>query len=185
MKRYIISGCAFITVLFIIISARLYPVAIVNGSPVWYRAWNRYLMGSGHALALQARSEGTQFNLDAALISLIKKDTLTALIEDKILAQGARKLLPDFDGMSDMRIKEAIESSAGVKDVVLFMYGFSVEDFHNFVLLPQSHREVIQNEFDKQKINVPAWLAGIKKKAHVRIILNSYTWDGDIVIEAL
>jgi len=184
MKRYIIiAGCVFIVVLFIIVSARLYPVAIVNGSPVWYRAWNRYFIGSGHALALQARSEGTQFNLDIALVSLIKKDTLTALIEDKILAQEARKLFSDFDGMSNIRINEAIDSSAGVKDAALFMYGFSVEDFHNFVLLPQSHREVIQDEFDKQKINVSAWFAGIKKKAHVRVMLDSYIWDGDMVIE--
>lgn len=181
MKRYIIIGAfSFVTaVLLIATLTGLYPVAIVNGSPIWYLTWNRYFQGTSHALAVQARAAGTQFNPDFSIISVVKKDTLRALIEEKILTEYARTLFPAFDSISEQKIRDAIKSSANVSKAAELMYGFGEEDFHDFILLPQSHREVIQEEFNKQKISLSAWLAGIKKKARVKLILIPYTWDGD------
>ncbi len=180
MKKSItIFGLIPLALCAIIFFARLYPVAIVDGSPIWYRTWDRYFQGTGHALAVQARSTGTQFSPDASLISVIKKDTLSALIEDTILTAAARKLFSEFDTESEERIHDAIGFSANMGKAAQLMYGFSAVDFHDFILLPQSHREVIQDNLDKQKIDFSAWLAGIKKKAHVRFFLVPYTWDGD------
>lgn len=181
IKRYIIiAGCACFFI-FIIIFARLYPVAVVNGSPVWYRTWDRYAMGIVHALIVQTRLTGTEFHPDGGMVSAIKKNSLNQLIEDIILAKAGSTLFHDFNGISNQRIHDAIASSPDLENAALLMYGFTTEDFRNFILLPQSRREVIGNEFDKKKINVEAWLAGIKKKAHVRLILTPYTWDGDTI----
>lgn len=182
IKRYIvIAGCVCIAVFVIIIFARLYPVAIVNGSPVWYRSWDRYVRGSIHALEIQAQTAGTEFNLTTEVLSAIKKNALRALIEDAILARTGNILIPRFDIMSNQKIHDAIAISANIEKAALFMYGFNAVDFHDFVLLPQSRREVIQDEFDKKKINVVAWFAGVKKKARVRLIIHPYIWDGDTI----
>lgn len=181
IKQYvIITGCVCLAI-FIIIFTRLYPVAVVNGSPVWHRTWDRYVAGILHALIVQTRSTGTEFHPDGIMVSAIKKNALNQLIEDIILAKGGSTLFQDFNSMSNQRIHDAIASSMTIENAALLMYGFNTTDFRDFLLLPQSRREVIQNEFDKKKINFEAWLAGIKKKAHVRLILTSYIWDGDAI----
>ncbi len=182
IKRYIIiAGCVCVAVFVIGVFARLYPVAIVNGSPVWYRTWDRYVKGNIHALAVQAQSAGIEFNLNTEALSAIRKDALRALIENALLAQAGNILVPRFDLISNQKIHDAIATSTHVEKAALFMYGFNASDFHDFVLLPQSHREVIIDKFDKQKINFAAWVAGVKKKARVRIIFNSYEWNGDTI----
>lgn len=182
IKQYIIiAGCVGVTVFIIIISVKLYPIAIVNGSPIWHRTWDRYYRGALYTLIIQTRAAGTEFNPNASMVSAIKKNALGTLIEDTILAQAGIRLLQNFNAVSDRRIHDAVASSTHIEKAALLMYGFNAADFHDFVLLPQSHREVIQDEFDKQKINFAAWFAGAKKKAHVRFILYPYTWDGDTV----
>ena len=183
MKRYIflIAAAIVIAVPVIIIFGRLYPVAIVNGSPIWYRTWDRYLQGTGHALVVQARAAGTQFNPDPVIAAAIRKDTLSALIEDSILAQQARILFPGFDGTSEQKIQDALGSSGNIEKAAQLMYGFGTADFRHFILLPQSRREVVQDTLGKQNINFAAWLSGAKKKASVHILLRGYGWDGDNV----
>ena len=182
MKRHIfIAIVVLIAVPAVIVFSRWYPIAIVNGSPIWYRTWDRYVQGAGHALTAQARAAGTQFSPDSVVVSVIKKDTLSALIEDNILAQQARALFPQFDRMSEQKIHDALGSSANIGKAAQLMYGFGIADFHHFILLPQSRREVVQDELDKQKINFAAWLSGAKKKARVHILLSGYGWDGDAV----
>ena len=160
---------------------RLYPVAIVNGSPIWYRTWDRYLQGTGHAFALQARVTGKQFDLDATVISVIKKDTLTALIEDRLLTQQGRIVFAQFDKRSDEHVFDAVGTSTNMGDAAKLLYGFSEADFHDFILLPASRREVAKESMDKQKIDFVTWLAGVKKRAHVQLLLNGYIWDGESV----
>ncbi|MEK7083315.1 MAG: hypothetical protein AAB972_04015 [Patescibacteria group bacterium] len=44
IKKYIvIIGCFCVIIFVIIVFARLYPVAMVNGSPIWHRTWDRYV----------------------------------------------------------------------------------------------------------------------------------------------
>ena len=63
MKWYIlIAVVVLIAVPAVIVFGRLYPVAIVNGSPIWYRTWDRYVQGTGHALTAQARALFPQFD---------------------------------------------------------------------------------------------------------------------------
>lgn len=165
----------------VMVFAKLYPVAIVNGSPIWYRAWDRHFRGTVHALTMQARSAGAQFDVDANMISAIKKKSLNTLIEDTILAQAGSTLIPKLIAYSNQKVHDAMATSSDIEKAALFMYGFNAADFHDFVLLPQSRREVIQDEFDKKKINVAAWFAGVKKKTRVRLIINPYIWDGDTI----
>lgn len=177
----IIAGCVCITVVIIMIFARLYPVAMVDGSPIWYRTWDRYFKGTIHALVVSARSRGAESNMNAEVLSAIKKSALHTLIEDAILAQAGSRLVSKFDVISNQKIRTAIATSTNIEKAALFVYGFNAQDFHDFILLPRSHREVITDEFDKQKINFAAWFVGAKKKARVRLMFNSYEWDGDTI----
>ena len=184
MKRYVFF-VAILLVVFVatVIIGRLYPVVSVNGSLIWYRTWNRYLQGIGHALAIQARASSSKFDLDIAVASAIKKDTLATLVEDRILAEAGSQIIPQFDARAAHRVSEAIATSTNLGKAAQFMYGFSQADFNRFILLPESRREIVRDELEKQGINFEAWFANVKKKTHVQIFMNRYVWDGDRVIE--
>ena len=126
----------------------VYPVAIVDGSPIWYSTWNRYLVGMGHALDVEAKSTGQKFAPTTAVAQELQRGTLTTLIENKILERSARVLLPDLDVLSEQKVTTVLSASDHVGDATQFIYGFDVNDFHDFILLPISRREVIQSEFD-------------------------------------
>lgn len=181
-KSYIIiTGGLFIVAIIIISSAKLYPVAMVNGSPIWYRTWDMSLMGTAHALTVQAKAAGTVFNPDPVVISAIRKNMLASLIEDKILAQKGRSIISDFDAKTEEHIIAALASSTDVGKAAHLMYGFGVADFHDIILVPQSRREIARAVLEKQHLNADAWLAGAKKKADVQIFLTGYRWDGESV----
>ncbi len=181
-KSYIIiSGIALIAIFTVISFAKLYPVAMVNGSPIWYRTWNLSLQGTSHALTMQAKAAGTAFDPDPIVAYAIRKSTLAALIEDKIIAQKGRSIMSDFDAKTEEYIAAALASSTDVSKAADLMYGFSANNFHDIILAPESRREVARNALEKRRLNSDAWFSGIKKKADVQIFLSGYRWDGETV----
>ena len=170
-----------VTSMLIVSIWHMYPVAIVDGSPIWYPTWNRYLSGMGHALDVEAKSTGQKFAPTTAVAQELQRRTLTTLIEDKILERSASVLLPNLDELSEQKVTSVLSTSDHLGDATQFIYGFDAKDFHDFILLPISRREVIQSEFDAKKISFDTWLAGAKKKAHVRVLIGQYSWDGDKV----
>jgi len=165
----------------IIFFAKCYPIAMVNGSPIWYHTWSLSLQGTSHALTMQAKAAGTTFDPDPTVASVIRKSTLTALIEDKILTQNGQHIISDFDTKTEEYITTALASSTNVGKAASLMYGFGLADFHDIILIPESRREVARDALEKQHLNSDAWFAGIKKKANVRIFLSGYRWDGETV----
>ncbi|MDP3778994.1 MAG: hypothetical protein Q8R30_03075 [bacterium] len=165
----------------IISFTKWYPIAMVNGSPIWYRTWNLSLQGTSHALTMQAKAAGTAFDPDPIVVYAIRKSTLAALIEDKILAQKGRSIVSDFDAKTEEYIAMALASSTDIGKAADLMYGFSASNFHDIILAPESRREVAHNALKKLHLNSDAWFAGIKKKADVQIFLNGYRWDGETV----
>ena len=185
MKKitYIVAGVVALLICVVIaVSVKhLYPVALVDGSPIWYSTWNRYLSGMGHALDVEAKSTGQKFAPTTAVAQELRRGTLTTLIENKILERSASVLLPNLDDLSEQKVASVLSTSDHLGDATQFIYGFDAKDFHDFILLPISKREVIQSEFDAKKISFDAWLAGAKKKARVRVLIGEYYWDGDKV----
>ena len=144
MKYIGIAGVLIVIIAIFLVSEKLYPVAIVNGSPIGERTWERYLNGVNHALILQAQRDNQRFDIDADTLALLEKSTLTALIEDRIIAQNAAILIPEFTQSSEQYITMAIGTSTTLGKAAQFMYGFGEKDFHDFVLLPESRREVVR-----------------------------------------
>lgn len=187
MKRYIILAIIIGVIGGPILAGAIgfYPIAIVDGSLIWFKTWNRSFQATGHALVVQARSGGTQLNLDPAVVAVIKKDTLAALIENQITARVGRKLFAKFDDESEKRVKDAMGVSKNIGEAAQLMYGLNVADFHDLILLPQSREELAQEILEKEHIHFAAWLSGIKKKAHVTIFVKGYSWDGERIRETL
>ncbi len=176
---FIITGALITASGIVFYMAKIYPVALVNGSPVWYRTWERSLGGTAHALAVQARANNTPFTPDALLISAVRKETLSSLIENKIIISQGRVLVSQFDTETEKRVAKAVGGSPNIEKGAQFMYGFSAANFHDLILLPQARREVVHEELMRVNISFDAWLSGDKKKSRVHIFLPDMQWTGD------
>lgn len=70
---------------------------------------------------------------------------------------------------------------AKLEDNVSRLYGWSFEDFKKLILLPQSRRLMLAEEFEKENIDPDAWLEKRKKEAKISIYLLRWKWeDGEV-----
>ena len=180
-KYFVLSALLLFVAGAVVIFGKFYPIAIVDGSFVWYRTWQRLVQGTGQAVVMQATASGQKIPADMQIGSVIRKGTLTALIEDAIIRRRAGGVITHFEAES----KEKVDRIAGDKDkmqrAAKLMYGFSLAEFNNLILMPQSRREVAGEELEKQKIIFDDWLKDAKKDAVVRLLFVPYSWDGELV----
>ena len=180
MKKWyiLIAGMLCIIAGIIMAAERVYPVAIVNGSFVWYRTWNRLERAMEHALIVELTASKTKLPADNQVALIIKKDTLTQLVEDRILIQKGKKEFVNFESRSQDRINGIVSDKNKMEKAAAFMYGLNREAFNDLILMPQSRREVAQEDLEKQHISFEDWFLQAKKEAHVRLFFTPFTWDG-------
>ncbi len=162
---------------------KIYPVAFVNGSPIWYRTWDQYSRSMRHSLIIELKNVQQSFTPSTDFDMVVQKESLRALIEDRILTQSARALFPQFNFMSEERIASVISAFVDVKNAAQSLYGLNKNDFYTLILLPQAHREVAEIELDKKNINFAVWLAGVKKKTNVTVLSSRFFWNGEEIKE--
>lgn len=181
-KWYIlIVGVLFIIAGVIMATNKIYPVAIVNGSFVWYRIWNKLERATEHALIVELTASKTKLPADNEVALIIKKDTLATLIEDVILTRKGKKEFVNFESRSQDHIDRLISDKGKMGKAATFMYGLDAEAFNDLVLMPQSRREVAQEDLEKQHISFDDWFLQAKKEARVYLFFTPLTWDGQYV----
>lgn len=182
MRKFFIFGLVVIVAVFFVVRAGFYPVAIVEDGVVFKRTWKMAEAASRRFLAAKVY-EVEKSNFDFSLpenqeiLDSIKKDTLTFLIEDIVLAKAGRELLSDFENLTEQRVNEAL-SHQNMAEAATILYGLDASGFKKMVLLPQARRDVLG---DALGVDFDAWLEDAKKKADVRLILVPYRWDGEAV----
>lgn len=159
-----------------------YPVALVNGHPLWNRDWVSLQQATLHALALQEHASGRSLDiLDAKNINLIlavKRDTLGSLIDDAIVSQNGGVLVANLAETAMQRFNAAVKNRDNLQHAAETVYGFTIDKLQNLILLPQSRREIIQAELEKQQKNFQQWLENGKKEARVKLFFVPFRWDG-------
>lgn len=178
-KWYIfIGGALFIIVGIIMAVNKMYPVAMANGSFVWYRTWYTLERATEHALIVELTASKTKLPADNQIARIIKQDTLTSLIEDVILTQKGKKEFTDFESHSQDRVNRAVSDKNKMGKAATFMYGLGASAFNDLILMPQSRREIAQEDLEKRHISFDDWFLQVKKEARVYVFFTSFTWDG-------
>lgn len=177
-------------VLFFGISSSI--VAMVDGRPVWKKDFNEavdlmvkyYDTAGGHHDATGFAE--TEILKDEDLMNRIKKETLSRMIEYKILVSGLEKINPDWGEDAEARIEEAmknVKESDRFNEGVKALYGMDSAVFKGKVLVPQAQFEILSEELKKQNKNYDEWMKEEKEKVSVRIMIDDLGWeDGEVVI---
>lgn len=174
-----------ITIFLIVIMTGLYPVALVEGSPIWRRQWLKAEVAEKKLTNTQAKSFGfkpVNFTVSGNqdLLRVLKRDTLTALIEDKIISVEGKKIIENFEDLSQKRLMDTLQSGgADFNQAVRTVYNLSLKDFKNLVLLPQARRDVLRVFLASEGKNFEEWLKETKHRKEVKLFLVPFRWAGE------
>lgn len=188
MKLFIFIVAGMVLAVFVIARVGAYPVALIENTPIFYSTWKKAVESGERFINASAKSrvggKAVDFNApeNAELVRSIKKESLTALIENVIMQQEGERIIRGFRVLALERTKNALQDShTDSERAARFVYGLSLEDFEDLVLLPQARRDVLKEVLGEQSQAFDVWFQGIKKTKQVRLLFVPYGWSGEEV----
>jgi len=163
-----------------------YPVALVNGQPISYRTWEKAQRGAinfANAEAQRAGRASIDFSAPGygELLRAVRRDTLTFLIEDAILAQEGKKVVDEFNFLVEDRVRKAIAGSGSLEGGARLVYGLSLVEFRMLVLAPQARRDVAGEALAGGTKSFDEWFFEVKKRKMVQLFFVPFRWNGERV----
>lgn len=179
MKRKILIGflfvVGFVVAGYFAISAKVYPVATVNGTVISARTFELARQAAAHYYQNLSLSESAQ--VDGAII---RQTVLSALIEDALVT---KELEQRYEPASlaqavEERVRGALETASSTIDkAVSDLFGVTVEEFSALVLAPRARVEILAADLSKEQISFDVWLDAALQSAEVSIVLNDLAWE--------
>lgn len=166
-------------------------VAIVEGELIWKKDLNKtvdlmvkyYDTDSHHSSTSVLESE---FFKDENLLKRIQKETITKMIDYKILVSELENRNLDWKSRARAKIDDAIsqtKDSVKFEEGVKAIYGMDYSEFKDRVLMPQAQFEILAEELKKENKNYDEWLKNKKKNMKVKIFIDGLEWkDGQVQI---
>lgn len=186
-KLFFFCGFILATGFLAVIFTGWYPVAIVGGSPIFYRTWQEALRAATSFTNIERQSAGENpidFNLpeNAGFLREAKRGTLLFLIEDLIVRHAGEKLHKDFEFLSRKRAEdESGQGGGSLERAAKFVYGLPFDKFRELVLYPQARRDAARELLRENGLELEVWLRDAKKDASVRLMFVPYSWDGEAI----
>lgn len=186
IKKTFLIPTAVLALVLLIVMTGFYPVALVDGSPIYFRAWRKLEEAQKKYTNAQAKSVGLKSadfsSAENKEISLtIKKEALTSLIEDRIMEQEGDKVIAQFAELSQKRLEDTVSGNENLDKAVRTVYALSFSSFKNLILLPQSRRDVLRVFLAGQGKNFEEWLKDAKSQKSVKLYFVPFRWNGDRV----
>ncbi len=167
-------GAAFV------ISRGYYPIALVHGSPILRGEFvKNFILASRdyeNLLKLQPAEGGnaennlTRENIERAVLGL--------LIEKKLIREELRRDLGADMGPLVARKLEKFAGDAELASAAETLYGLSLADFREEVLLPQAERDVLAGRLFLKGETFDGWLASVKQSGRITIFSSRFYWEG-------
>ncbi|HDH31221.1 MAG TPA: hypothetical protein ENH26_00380 [Candidatus Wolfebacteria bacterium] len=160
-----------------------YPVVLVNYRIISARDFEKdYTVAIHYYQSLFKAYAEDPTELNSKEIKLeIRQVTLDKLIENQLIHKKLKELIGanDLQNMVDNKIKEIIKKSSNIQKGVELVYGLSLADFKERILIPQAEREILEGQlfFNGEKID--EWLKEIKSVAKVIVLIPGFAWDGE------
>ncbi|MBI4225314.1 MAG: hypothetical protein HY617_03200 [Candidatus Sungbacteria bacterium] len=182
MKFFLYLFSAVIIAGFIVYEFGWYPVASVNGTLIFARAWQRAINAerrviNAHAFASHSRQIDFSSPKNAELFGIVRKNMLTFLIDSEIMAKEGAAVVPDLGQLSIQRLNDELSKSKITEQTASAVYGLDVALLKEMVLLPQAQQEILSQTLEADGKNFDDWLSGARGQAKVRFFFHSFQWD--------
>ncbi len=159
---------------------KLYPAATVNGRcitdkkyedsfAVAYNYSKKILEAQRGDLEIINTAEFQKRTKQTVLDTLIEQDLINAYLKTTMKRSELKEII-------DGKINDALAGN-DIKKGVEDLYGISMEDFRESILVPQAKREIIEGKFFIENKNFEDWLKEQKTKARVSIFVSGVRWN--------
>lgn len=168
-------------------ATQLYPVAIVDGSPVWMRTWEQMIDAVEkftNAERQIRRESPLDFSLpeNARTLSEIRRNTLTYIIEDKIISEEGSNYIDGFGSFTGEEVQKIMRASTrDPEEIARDVYGMTIDEYKALILAPEARRSAISGALESRGRTLDEWLYEMKIKKSVRIYFTEYRWNGKAV----
>lgn len=184
MSKKLFVGSIIIFLCLISIFTGYYPVAVVDGSLVFFITWRKMEDSVKYFANIELRSAGQPLiDFSGAenreLLLSERRDTLTFLIEDALIAAEGRKLVRGFKKSAASRTKEAVGNGYSMAEAARISYNLDFDDFQKLVLLPQARSEILLGVFQERGLDFAGWLQDSKRNKKVFLLFTPFSWNGE------
>ena len=177
--------------LFYFFRLKLYPAAIVNGAWVGARELERRSHAAAQyydkALLTYKLEDGTTPPRDAVERE-IRRAVLDKLIENIIVSEELRTRLGEEEARAavERKVNGASFKTDEVASAVKELYGFTLDEFRDIILVPQAERELLEDQFSNAEEGAfTKWLDGVREAAKVTMFAHLFRWNnGQVELKA-
>jgi hypothetical protein len=172
-------------VVFYIVRAGYYPVAIVGTSFITERTYRIALDSATHYYIELSKAYGS-----AELPESFPKSTrelrrvmLDRMIENELVARKfAEQVGKDATRLIEEKFKPLNVASKEFAEGVSTLYGLSIPRFRELVLEPRARAEILEERMANQATVYKAWLVKARQSTNVIILASDLRWDGEKVV---
>ena len=181
-KKFLAALTVLAALFITVIMTGFYPVVLVDNSPIFFSAWQKAEEAQKRFTNVQASSSSLD-PIDFAspenkdILRAFKIASLNLLIENKIIEQEGGKIIPDFNDLSKKRLESVMAGEGDLSGAVKTVYGLSVSEFKNLILLPQARRDVLRIFLANEGKNFDDWILARKKEKIIKTRFIPYRWD--------
>lgn len=176
-NAWLIGGAVAISAVLLVLAVGAYPIALVNGKPIWASAFRSYLAS---AVAYKQAAHDT-YAPSEPVPTLDKPTgvlTLDELIEQELINQGVKELVGDnATRLVNEKLSE-ISKEPDLPGASRALFQLDPGAFTNAVLKPQATREVLTGRVYLDGKTMQQWIDDARAHAKVRILSSSYRWNG-------
>lgn len=164
----VIAVAAFLSAL-MLFAMRVVPAVRAGGRTLAFTEFFTIRDGLAKSRDLKRENVSDVVLEDGVILSFIEDALVRAELQEKGIGEaevtaflfGAVKR-EDIDKLNEATSK---------------LYGWSIPEFENYVLLPQARRIMLVRELQKNNVNADKWIEDAKKSADVSIYLPRWKWE--------
>ncbi len=174
---------AFGMTCFVIVRLGFYPVAMVNFNVITAAEMEKNAVATENYfrnLSLLYGSDSDAMDKEESRKE-IRRAALDKLISEVLIYEELSGRVENFQLIAENKIREALNEKEKLDDGIKKLYGLTILEFKNQVLLPQAYQEILEGRLFLKNENFKAWLDDSRVKARIFILVPDLMWSDKLI----
>lgn len=165
----------------------LYPIVTVNYSAITAQAFEKNLdivYGFSRNVANVSGTNPEKLN-SPDFFQELKPKVLDDMISRELIFQELKKRIGagEATAIAEKNISNALSGKKDASEGIEKLYGLSLAEFKESVLLPQAYQEILAGRMDLADEDFSAWLRNARKTGSILIFYPGLSWNGERVTD--
>ncbi len=163
-----------------------HPMIFVNFRPIFrnevernlslaYEYYHNALLYSGSDPGKLDATESYNELKRAVIDETVSREIIMRELKSRIYSK-------EISEVAERKISNALDENPEIKEGVEKLYGLSLAEFREQILLPQAYREILEGRMNLNNQDFNSWLEKTRKESSVIILSSNFSWDGEKVI---